>query len=117
MTTLTPYQRGRKTFRAVATDEAGNSSTVASTNFTVDTITPTAPTFDAIATDEVINAAERDQAGGVDITGTGERRRESGFSASPGTDSVAACSDGLMVTVTVSTGTTTWRPHPDQRQH
>ena len=99
---------GRKTFRAVATDEAGNSSTVESTIFTVDTIAPPAPTFDAIATDEVINAAERDQAGGVDITGTGESDASVVLCFNGGTDSVAACSGGLMVTVTVSAGTTTW---------
>ena len=97
---------GRKTFRAVATDEAGNSSTVASTNFTVDTIAPPAPTFDAIATDETINAVE--QMAGVDITGAGESGASVALCFNDGTGSVAACSGGLMDTVTVSAGTGTW---------
>ena len=54
--------------RAVATDAAGNPSGPASLDFTVDTVAADAPTFDPIAGDNLITAAER--AAGVTLTGT-----------------------------------------------
>jgi hypothetical protein len=54
---------------ATQTDVAGNASTAGTTTLTTDTLV-SAPTFDTISTDNLINVAEN--IGGFDLTGTGE---------------------------------------------
>ncbi|MBD1913659.1 MULTISPECIES: hypothetical protein [unclassified Leptolyngbya] len=73
--TLTPQdianlgQGSGRTVTAVTTDAAGNvSGSQVSQPFTIDTIAPSAPTVEAIATDNIINAAEA--TAGVVLRGT-----------------------------------------------
>lgn len=60
---------GAASITAVATDIAGNVSASGTRTVTVDTAAPAAPVISAIATDNVVNAAEK--AAGVVVAGTG----------------------------------------------
>ncbi len=60
---------GAKAITAVFTDAAGNTSTTGALTITLDTVAPTL-TIATVATDDVINAAER--TGSVTVTGTNE---------------------------------------------
>ena len=53
-----------------ATDTAGNTATGAPDTLTLDTLAPAAPAINAVATDDVINLAERNAT--VTVTGTNE---------------------------------------------
>ena len=66
---ISGFGEGAETLTVVATDQAGNSTT-ATHDLTVNTAPPAVPTFDVVATDNIINAAEA--AAGVTITGTTE---------------------------------------------
>jgi hypothetical protein len=68
-TMIDGFGQGSKTFNVVSTDAAGNTSANAKT-IAVDTVAPTAPIVNAVATDDVINLAE--SAAGVTVTGTNE---------------------------------------------
>ncbi|MBD1913982.1 Ig-like domain repeat protein [Leptolyngbya sp. FACHB-8] len=59
---------GGKTVTVTATDAVGNTTTLSSAAFTIDTLRPGAPTIGAIATNNEINAAEA--AAGVVLSGT-----------------------------------------------
>ena len=97
---------GIKTLRAVATDAVGNPSAVASTTFTVDTVGPDAPTFDAGSTDAIINAAEA--LAGIDLTGGVEIDASVELCFNDGTGSVTSCPGGTTADTTTAAGTTTW---------
>ena len=64
------FGQGPETLTAMATDAAGNPSAAGTRNITVDTVAPATPAFDVVATDNIINAAERTAA--VTVTGTKE---------------------------------------------
>jgi hypothetical protein len=65
------FGQGPETLTAIATDAAGNSNAVNATKaITVDTVVPGTPAFDVVATDNIINAAERTAT--VTVTGTKE---------------------------------------------
>jgi hypothetical protein len=63
-------QGGSKSITASQTDLAGNTGTSTAFNFSVDTSAPTAPSIDAIAGDNIINANEA--ASGVVLSGAAE---------------------------------------------
>lgn len=65
-----PTSDGTHQISATATDAANNTSVAGTKDFTLDTSGPAAPSFNAVATDDVINAIE--QAAGVDVTGSTE---------------------------------------------
>ncbi|MFI3157325.1 MAG: hypothetical protein QX199_14345, partial [Methylococcaceae bacterium] len=66
---ITAFGQGSETLTAVSTDTAGNTST-GTRNISVDTLAPTAPTINIVATNDVINAAE--QTATVTVTGANE---------------------------------------------
>jgi len=68
--TINAFGQGAETLTAVATDTAGNPSANGTRAISVDTVVPTTPTIDMVATDDVINAAERTAT--VTVTGTNE---------------------------------------------
>ena len=68
-TQLLAFGEGTEALTAIATDLAGNTGT-SSQIITVDTIAPAAATFNAVATDNKINAPEHDA--GVLVSGTKE---------------------------------------------
>ncbi|GMV02431.1 MAG: hypothetical protein KJZ98_13465 [Burkholderiaceae bacterium] len=61
---------GNTTISATARDAAGNTSVAGTRAVTVDTAVPTAPAVDAVAGDNIVNAAER--TAGVAVTGDAE---------------------------------------------
>ncbi|MDH6097658.1 Ig-like domain-containing protein [Anabaenopsis sp. FSS-46] len=67
---VTAFGEGAEIITATQTDVAGNISQPATLPFTVDTVAPGAITIDAIAGDNIVNAAEAQA--GLNITGTGE---------------------------------------------
>ena len=65
------FGQGPETLTAIATDAAGNVNAVNATKaITVDTVVPATPTFNVVATDDIVNAAERTAT--VTVTGTNE---------------------------------------------
>ena len=56
---LTAMGEGAETLSATATDAAGNTSSTTTHAITVDTLAPTAPVIDVVATDNIINSAEQ----------------------------------------------------------
>jgi len=68
--TINAFGQGAETLTAVATDANGNPSANGTRAISVDTVVPTTPTIDMVATDDVINAAERTAT--VTVTGTNE---------------------------------------------
>ena len=67
---VTAMGQGSQTISVTQTDGAGNPSTVSSQSISVDTLPPALPTIAAVATDNIINTAERDAT--VTVTGTNE---------------------------------------------
>ncbi|MDO8811922.1 MAG: DUF4347 domain-containing protein, partial [Gallionella sp.] len=65
---ITAMGQGAETLSATQTDAAGNTSAAGTRAITVDTAAPATPTITAVATDDIINAAEAGSA----ITGTNE---------------------------------------------
>jgi uncharacterized protein YuzE len=65
-----PADATDSTISAVATDVAGNASAAGARVVTVDTLAPTTPVIGVVATDDIINAAERGAT--VTVTGTKE---------------------------------------------
>ena len=65
---ITAMGEGGETLSATQTDAAGNTSSAAIRPITVDTIVPSAPVINAVATDDIIDASETATA----ITGTAE---------------------------------------------
>ena len=65
---ITAMGEGAETLSVTQTDAAGNSSTAATRPITIDTVAPTAPTIDLVASDDIINASEQASV----ITGTNE---------------------------------------------
>lgn len=61
---------GVKSLTASATDLVGNTSPIAEASITVDTVAPSTPVISAIATDDIVTAAER--GAGVAVSGTAE---------------------------------------------
>ncbi|MGY0200335.1 Ig-like domain-containing protein [Leptothrix sp. BB-3] len=63
------FGQGGETLSVTQTDAAGNTSAAGTRAINVDTLAPTAPTIDAVATNDVVNAAEN---ANLVISGTGE---------------------------------------------
>ncbi len=55
---ITAMGQGAKTISATATDAAGNVSAATTRAITIDTVAPIAPTINAVARDNIVNAAE-----------------------------------------------------------
>jgi hypothetical protein len=83
-TDITAINEGAESITATQTDAAGNTSTSATHNISVDTGVPAAPVINAVAINDIVNDAEA--TAGFNITGTGET--------------------GATVTLTFSSGTT-----------
>ena len=97
------------TLRAGAATASGSNTVVTAHTQAYDTQTPSAPTFDAIATDKVINAV--DQAAGVDFTGAVESGASVALCFNDGAGSVAVCTGGVRTptaTTPAAAGATTW---------
>ncbi len=65
---ITAMGQGAETLSATQTDAAGNTSAAGTRAITVNTVAPTAPIINAVATDDIINASEQS----TTITGTNE---------------------------------------------
>ncbi|MGC1443485.1 MAG: Ig-like domain-containing protein [Burkholderiaceae bacterium] len=96
--TSLPVDEGNSTLSAVATDNAGNTSPVASAEITVNSIEPPdAPTIDSITDDNIVNAIEAStnvivggrSTPGTDITVTWETATRTGTTNPAGNWSVA----------------------------
>src|SRR5204863_131175 len=66
---INAFGQGAETLTAVSTDAAGN-TTSSTHDISVDTVAPVAATIATVATDDIINIAERDAT--VTVTGTNE---------------------------------------------
>uniref|UniRef100_UPI0037C0B1AA Ig-like domain-containing protein n=1 Tax=Limnohabitans sp. TaxID=1907725 RepID=UPI0037C0B1AA len=56
---ITAMGQGAETLSVTQTDAAGNTSAAATRDITVSTVVPGAPTINAVATDDIINASEK----------------------------------------------------------
>ena len=65
---ITAMGEGAETLSVTQTDAAGNVSTAGTRPIMIDTLAPTAPTIDLVATDDIVNASEQT----ATITGTNE---------------------------------------------
>ena len=88
---------------ATQTDEAGNVSSAATLTVTTDLQAPSAPGFDAVSSDDLINAAEL--SAGFNLTGTGEAGATvavTGFASGVADKTATVASDGSWSIAIVS---------------
>ncbi|UTW07207.1 Ig-like domain-containing protein [Pseudomonas benzenivorans] len=83
--------QGAETLSVTATDAAGNVSAAGTRNVSVDTAAPNAPSIDAVATDDIINAAEQ----GAVISGSAEANATVSLSVAGNLRTVSANGSGV----------------------
>ena len=88
---ITAMGQGAETLSATATDVAGNSGAAGTRSISVDTVAPVAPTINAVATDDIVNATEQTTA----ISGTTEANATVNLSLGGNTRTVTANGSGV----------------------
>jgi hypothetical protein len=88
---ITAMGQGAETLSATATDVAGNSGAAGTRSISVDTVAPVAPTINAVATDDIVNATEQTTA----ISGTTEANATVNLSLGGNTRAVTANGSGV----------------------
>ena len=98
---------GQHSFAALATDNAGNTATAGPVTTTIDTVAPSI-TIAAIASDNIINASEAANAGGVIISGTATDGSGTGVNGQTVTVQILNSSNTVVDSYTTTASGGTW---------